>query len=132
MHTTLLTMLGIVRPSTTYANGYDPEKYPQGHYANPNVPMFTIDEVKQHTRKETQMWCTFKGGVYDITEFAHGHPGGAGRLAMAGGKDLAIFWDVYRMHYQHHVLIRWRASGEESGAKELLYSCSPLEKLKWF
>ena len=70
----------------------------------PELPTFSIAEVKQHSAVEDRLWVTYKGGVYDVTDLAYGHPGGDGRLAMAGGNDVAIFWDVYRMHYQPHVL----------------------------
>lgn len=78
--------------------------YPRGHVSRPDLPFFTIDQIKTHDSHDAGMWVTYKGGVYDITEFYKGHPGGDGRLAMAAGNDVAIFWDVYRQHYQPHVL----------------------------
>lgn len=78
--------------------------YPEGHRPRPELPTYSIAEVKKHTDGKTGCWVTFKGGVYDITSLLQGHPGGTGRLLMSGGCDLAIFWHVYRMHYQKHVL----------------------------
>jgi sulfite oxidase len=79
------------------------ERMPKGHEPRSDLPFFSIDQVKDHTTAEKGYWVTFKGGVYDITEFMYGHPGGKARLEMASGTDLAIYWDVYRMHYRHHV-----------------------------
>lgn len=42
----------------------------------PDLPTFTMEEVSEHT-DEDSMWFTFRGGVYDMTFFAQGHPGGA-------------------------------------------------------
>lgn len=77
---------------------------PLGHVLRPDLPTFSIDEVKAHSTVEAGLWVTFKGGVYDVTEFFKSHPGGADRIEMVGGTDLAIYWDIYRMHYRHNVV----------------------------
>ena len=38
-----------------------------------------------------------QGGLYDMTHFT-GHPGGVGRLQMAAGNDLEVYWRVYTQH----------------------------------
>ena len=81
-----------------------PKEMPKGHVARPDLPTYSIKEIKKHTNAKDGLWVTYKGGVYDVTSFIVGHPGGAGRLLMSGGSDLAIFWHVYRQHYQAHVL----------------------------
>jgi DMSO/TMAO reductase YedYZ molybdopterin-dependent catalytic subunit len=43
-------------------------------------------------------------GVYDLTPFYQGHPGGAPRLLMAAGQDLEPYWEVYRQHLRGHVV----------------------------
>ena len=45
---------------------------------------------------------SFLGNVYDVTDFT-GHPGGYGRLQMAAGGDLAVFWKVYTQHNRGHI-----------------------------
>ena len=40
--------------------------------------------------------------IDDVTEFT-GHPGGIGRLQMAAGGDLSVFWAVYTQHNRGHV-----------------------------
>jgi sulfite oxidase len=40
--------------------------------------------------------------VYDISTF-DGHPGGVGRLQMASGGDLAVYWKVYMQHNRGHI-----------------------------
>lgn len=41
----------------------------------PDLPIYTMEEISEHT-EEDSMWFTFRGGVYDMTPFAQGHPGG--------------------------------------------------------
>lgn len=45
----------------------------------------------------------FKNGVYDVTSFT-GHPGGVGRLEMAAGGDLEVYWRHYTQHNRGHVV----------------------------
>lgn len=44
----------------------------------------------------------YQGGLYDVTDFT-GHPGGVGRLQMAAGGDLDVFWGVYTQHNRGHI-----------------------------
>ena len=43
-----------------------------------------------------------QGGLYDMTHFT-GHPGGVGRLQMAAGNDLEVYWRVYTQHNRGHI-----------------------------
>ena len=79
-------------------------KMPKGHIPRPDLPFFTIDQVKGHTTPEDRVWVSYKGGVYDVTDFAAGHPGGIDRIHMVGGTDIAIYWDVYKLHYREKVV----------------------------
>jgi cytochrome b involved in lipid metabolism len=58
-------------------------------------------DVELHNTLETGYWVSFKGGVYDITDFIANHPGGKDRLLTAAGKDLELFWRqaTFRQHY---------------------------------
>lgn len=58
-----------------------------------------INEMVDHGR----IVVTFKGCVYDVTDFS-GHPGGYGRLMMVAGQDLDAFWRVYTQHNRGHIL----------------------------
>ena len=49
--------------------------------------VFTREEVGKHNTLES-LWVTYQGNVYDVTEFAQSHPGGASNLILAAGKDL--------------------------------------------
>jgi hypothetical protein len=42
----------------------------------PDLPVFSREEVAEHC-DEDSLWYTFRGGVYDLTPFYQGHPGGA-------------------------------------------------------
>ncbi|XP_068598095.1 sulfite oxidase, mitochondrial [Brachionichthys hirsutus] len=67
------------------------------------LPIFTQEEVSSHRRLEDGVWVTYKGGVYDITEFVGVHPGGD-KILLAAGGDLEPFWALYAVHKQKHVL----------------------------
>merc|ERR1719199_1827693 len=62
----------------------------------------TLDEV-QSMCDEGRIVVAYKGSVFDVTEFT-GHPGGVGRLQMAAGGDLEIYWKVYTQHNRGHVV----------------------------
>lgn len=55
------------RGSQIHPNNYPPSR--------PDLPVYTMEEVAEHA-DEDSMWFTFRGGVYDMTPFAQGHPGG--------------------------------------------------------
>ena len=38
-----------------------------------------------------------------MTHFT-GHPGGVGRLQMAAGNDLEVYWGVYTQHNRGHIM----------------------------
>lgn len=49
----------------------------------PDLPTIPLGEVAEHC-EEDSLWYTFRGGIYDLTFFINGHPGGTPRLLMAG------------------------------------------------
>lgn len=58
-----------------------PTTIPEGTRINspperPDLPIFTREEVAEHC-DEDSLWYSFRGGVYDLTAFYQGHPGGA-------------------------------------------------------
>lgn len=61
-------------------------------------PSFTRAEVERHKTPEARIWVTFKGGVYDITEFVENHPGGKDKIMLAAGKSIEPFWRLYQQH----------------------------------
>ena len=64
------------------------------------LPTFTKAEVARHASAETGIWVTFRGGVYDITQFVQNHPGGVDKILMAAGGSVEPFWRLYRQHLQ--------------------------------
>lgn len=70
---------------------------------NSAPPVFTQDEVNSHCSLEDGVWVTYKGCVYDITEFVAIHPGGD-KILLAAGGALEPFWALYAVHNQEHVL----------------------------
>ncbi|XP_059186046.1 sulfite oxidase, mitochondrial [Centropristis striata] len=67
------------------------------------LPIFSQEEVNTHRSLEDGVWVTYKGGVYDITEFVAMHPGGD-KILLAAGGALEPFWALYAVHNQEHVL----------------------------
>lgn len=62
-----------------------------------NTRHFTRAQVAEHTTKEKGVWVTFRGGVYDVTDFIAQHPGGD-KLMLAAGSALEPFWKIYTIH----------------------------------
>lgn len=90
--------------------------------------LFTADEVSKHNSLES-LWVSYKGKVYDVTEFAQAHPGGAKNLLLAAGKDLAPFWGLYQQHSADHVQeILARYCIGKLDPKSVKKSCSKSDK----
>ncbi|XP_018580721.2 sulfite oxidase, mitochondrial isoform X2 [Scleropages formosus] len=70
---------------------------------SPSLPVYTQEEVAKHCSLAEGVWVTYKGGVYDITEFVALHPGGE-KILLAAGGALEPFWALYAVHNQGHVL----------------------------
>ncbi|TSK16209.1 Sulfite oxidase, mitochondrial [Bagarius yarrelli] len=68
-----------------------------------SLPVYSQEEVTKHCSIEKGIWVTYKGGVYDITDFVTIHPGGD-KILLAAGKALEPFWALYAVHEQEHVL----------------------------
>lgn len=64
------------------------------------LPTFSLAEVAKHATPEARVWVTFRGGVYDITDFLANHPGGVDKIMTAAGGALEPFWALYRQHLQ--------------------------------
>uniref|UniRef100_A0A9J7ZMI6 Sulfite oxidase n=1 Tax=Cyprinus carpio carpio TaxID=630221 RepID=A0A9J7ZMI6_CYPCA len=68
-----------------------------------DLPVYTLEEVTKHRSLDSGVWVTYKGGVYDITEFVAIHPGGD-KILLAAGGALEPYWALYAVHQQDHVL----------------------------
>ena len=53
--------------------------------SNCNEIFYTIEDVKQHNT-QSDCWTVYEGLVYDMTEYAPRHPGGA-KIFAGKGKD---------------------------------------------
>ncbi|KAG7472028.1 hypothetical protein MATL_G00104240 [Megalops atlanticus] len=69
----------------------------------PTFPVYSQEEVAKHRTLADGVWVTYKGGVYDITDFVAVHPGGD-KILLAAGGALEPFWALYAVHNQEHVL----------------------------
>ncbi|XP_076124210.1 sulfite oxidase, mitochondrial [Alosa pseudoharengus] len=68
-----------------------------------SFPIYSQDEVTKHKTLDEGVWVTYKGSVYDITDFISMHPGGD-KILLAAGGALEPFWSLYAVHGQDHVL----------------------------
>ena len=68
----------------------------------PDLPSYRLSDIREHRTADTGVWVTFGEGIYDITDFMVGHPGGD-RISLAVGGSLEPFWDLYAIHRTEHV-----------------------------
>lgn len=68
------------------------EKTPQ------QLKVFSRKDVAQHDNLNKGVWITYKGNVYDITDFIKHHPGGSHTIMMGAGGDVEPFWKTYTVH----------------------------------
>ncbi|KAJ8920501.1 hypothetical protein NQ315_005370 [Exocentrus adspersus] len=66
------------------------------------LPSFSLKEVGHHNSKDSNIWVTYKEGVYDITDFVDKHPGGD-QILIAAGSSVEPFWLLYGVHENKHV-----------------------------
>ena len=64
--------------------------------------VFTLEELGAMC-ESGRIVVALQGGLYDMSDFS-GHPGGGGRLQMAAGNDLEVYWKVYTQHNRGHVI----------------------------
>lgn len=55
-------------------------------------------EVAKHRDLSSGIWVTYKGEVYNITEFVEAHPGGSQKIMLAAGGSIGgeILLDTYQ------------------------------------
>merc|ERR1719429_633362 len=63
--------------------------------------VFSLEELGDMC-ESGRIVVALQGGLYDMSDFS-GHPGGVGRLQMAAGNDLEVYWRVYTQHNRGHV-----------------------------
>lgn len=70
----------------------------------PLLPLYTDEEVSSNVGNAGgPVWVSYRGGVYDITDFISSHPGGS-IILQAAGKPLEPFWNLYAQHDEEFVL----------------------------
>lgn len=62
------------------------------------LPEYDRAEVAAHRTRASRVWVTYRDGVYDVTDWADKHPGGAARLLLAAGGALDPYWAMYAQH----------------------------------
>lgn len=82
-------------------------------------PIYSEDDVAEHATKDTGVWVTYQGGVYDVTNWVDQHPGGGARIMLAAGGAIDPFWAMYAQHKTAEVrkiLETYRIGDLEGGA----------------
>ncbi|CAK9006696.1 unnamed protein product [Durusdinium trenchii] len=72
---------------------------PRCNSARRHLPREDRRRLRKHVTGSS-LWVAHGGVVYDITNFANEHPGGASALHGAGGQDLEVIWKHYPVHYR--------------------------------
>ena len=67
-----------------------------------DLPDYRKSDIQAHKSKPAGIWVTFKNGVYDISDFVEGHPGGD-KILLAAGGALEPFWEMYGVHKNEDV-----------------------------
>ena len=68
--------------------------------------VFSLEELGDMC-ESGRIVVALQGGLYDMSDFS-GHPGGVGRLQMAAGNDLEVYWKVYTQHNRGHIIEHMR------------------------
>eukprot|EP00466_Bigelowiella_natans_P007202 jgi/Bigna1/88999/estExt_fgenesh1_pg.C_420043 len=72
-------------------------------------PVFTEEDVSRHDGKShPEMWVSFQGHVYDITDFVREHPGGKMIIDAVGG-PLEPYWGYWAYHLKVKKPREWLA-----------------------
>lgn len=64
---------------------------------------FSVEELSRHRNAKDGIWVSYKGNVYDVTEFVEMHPGGKDKIMLAAGGPLEPFWAMYKQHEKDFV-----------------------------
>ncbi|CAG9462891.1 unnamed protein product [Pedinophyceae sp. YPF-701] len=71
---------------------------------------YSPEEVATHDCAEKGIWVTYKGEVYDVTDWVNQHPGGAGVFAKVAGGSIDADWAALKFHEEKalHILKEYR------------------------
>jgi sulfite oxidase len=82
---------------------------------------FTATEVAKHKTKDSRIWVSYNGSVYDVTDFVDLHPGGKDKIALAAGSALEPFWTMYTQHkkdFVQEIIAQYRIGRLDETAEE--------------
>ena len=99
----------------------EPEESVKAGHVRPDLPCYSLDEVKKHKDTSSRIWVTYGDGVYDITDFVEQHPGGDEKIMLAAGGSLEPFWAVFAAHNTdevRHILEEWRIGNVDPADRE--------------
>jgi sulfite reductase (NADPH) flavoprotein alpha-component len=65
--------------------------------------LYDVSEVSKHNTEEAGYWVIIQGKVYDLTEFAHLHPGGAQIIYANSGTDCTRSYEKAEHHLNAEV-----------------------------
>ena len=88
------------QPSSSSATATTPVNTPTGN--DDNLPTYTNTDVASHNTMEKRIWISYRGDVYDITDFIPLHPGG-NKILLGAGNDIELYWNFYQQHMKPYV-----------------------------
>ncbi|XP_065098003.1 sulfite oxidase, mitochondrial [Paramisgurnus dabryanus] len=68
-----------------------------------SFPVYSLEEVSKHRSLDHGVWVTYKGEIFDITDFVALHPGGD-KILLAAGGALEPYWALYAVHQQDQIV----------------------------
>lgn len=65
------------------------------------LPVYTSQQVARHDgTRQSSVWMSYGGFVYDVTTFVPVHPGGTARIRRAAGAAMEPYWHLHTQHFR--------------------------------
>ena len=68
-----------------------------------DLPDIRRKDIERHKDASTGVWMTYRDGVYDVTDYVAGHPGGDETILLAAGGRIDGYWHCYTVHHKAEV-----------------------------
>jgi len=65
-----------------------------GKFEKPDLPRYTMEEISKHNKPD-DMWTVYGNKVYNVTNYAKLHPGGAKIIRDFAGKDMTKEYSIF-------------------------------------
>ncbi len=86
------------------------KKRPQAGERVQGLKDYSADEIARHNKIDSDVWVSYRDGVYDITKLIPKHPSKKEVIASAAGKPVEPFFDKYPVHKGNPHVLDWLES----------------------